>query len=104
MINDRTMVPMRRIFECVGAKVEWDEETQKITATRRVWDHWRDETTVIEMHIGSKTMYVNGEAKEMDVAPILDGDRTLVPVRFITEAFDAKVDWDNDNQYVFVEL
>ena len=104
MINDRTMVPMRRIFECVGAKVEWDEETQKITATRRVWDSWRDETTVIEMHIGSKTMYVNGEAKEMDVAPILDGDRTLVPVRFITEAFDAKVDWDNDNQYVFVEL
>ncbi len=104
LINDRTMVPMRRIFECMGAKVEWDEATQKITATRRVWDHWRDETTVIEMQIGSKTMYVNGEAKEMDVAPILDGDRTLIPVRFISESFDAKVDWDNDNQYVFVEM
>ena len=42
--------------------------------------------TVVVMQIGSKTMFVNGKAYEKDVAPVIMNDRTLVPIRFVTES------------------
>ncbi len=100
LINDRTMVPMRKIFENVGAKVEWDEATQTVTATRLVSDNWGIEETTVQLTIGSNKIKINGVEKEMDVAPIVINDRTLVPVRFISEALGAKVDWIDEKQLV----
>ena len=85
-INNRTMVPVRAIFEALGAKVDWDEPTQTITATRQ--------NDTIELTINSSTMNVNNTIKTLDTPAIMHGDRTLVPVRAISEAFDCQVGWD----------
>ena len=94
-IEFRTMVPMRVIFEALDAFIEWDGDTMTITAYR--------EEKVIVTTIGSKTMTVDGKPTEMDVAPILKDSRTLVPVRFISEAFGCEVKWDELAGTVYIK-
>ena len=50
--------------------------------------------TVVQLTIGSTTAYVNGQAVTLDVAPVIEGGRTLMPLRFIAEAVGAEVAWD----------
>lgn len=88
MINDRTMVPLRAIFEVMGATVEWDDATETVTAVK-------DDIEVVAS-IGSTVMYVDGYERTMDIAPMMINDRTLVPVRFVAEAFDCEVYWNED--------
>jgi len=95
IINDRTMVPMRGIFEALGANVEWSEATRTVTATRG--------TLTVQTTIGNSVITVNGVRTAMDVAPIIVSDRTLVPVRFISEAFGYDVDWDGVLRIVSID-
>ncbi len=81
--NDRTFVPFRALAEAFGAEVAYDEATQAVTAKLN--------GTEIVMTIGSATYTVNGTEKTMDVAPFINGSRTMVPVRFAAEAFGIKV-------------
>lgn len=86
IVDGRTLVPFRAIFEALGAEVSWDKETHTATGTR--------DGIVIEIPIGSTTAYVNGEAKELDVPAQIINDRTMVPARFISETLNCKVTWD----------
>ena len=90
----RTLVPMRAIFEALGAKVDWDGQTQAITATKG--------DVTIKMAIDQKNMTVNEESIALDVAPTLVNESTMVPARAVAESFDAKVDWDAANQQVII--
>lgn len=92
MINDRTLVPLRAIFEKLGAKVIWNDSSQSVDAIR-------DETTV-SLAIGGTDMHVNGEVKILDVPAQLIGGRTLVPIRAISEAFGCSVVWIEETQTV----
>ncbi len=94
LINDRTMVPMRKIFESLGASVNWDESTQTVTANRG--------GTIIKLQIDSERMTVDGNEKILDAPARLVGDRTLVPVRAISESLGAAVDWDESTQTVII--
>ncbi|MBR2627665.1 MAG: copper amine oxidase N-terminal domain-containing protein, partial [Peptococcaceae bacterium] len=76
-------VPFRALAEAFGATVAYDEATQAVTAEL-------NGVTVV-MTIGSAEYTVNGEAKTADVAPFINGSRTMVPVRFAAEAFGIKV-------------
>jgi len=91
-INGRTMVPLRAIFEELGAFVEWDNDTQTVTATK--------DDTVVRATIGSPVMYINGEEKVMDVVPVAVNGRTLVPARFVAEAFGCEVRWNGEGRTV----
>ncbi|WP_260412331.1 stalk domain-containing protein [Alkalihalobacillus sp. TS-13] len=86
--NYRTLVPLRGVFEKLDANVYWTQSTQTVRVTK-------DDTEVI-LKIGSKTAKVNGEKVTLDVAPKLVNYRTLVPLRFVTEALGARVTWDSD--------
>lgn len=88
LVGSRTMVPMRAIFEALGAEVNWESETQTITAY--------NEISVVKCTIGDNTMYINNIAKTIDVPPMIIDARTLVPVRFIAESFDCDVLWNSD--------
>ena len=79
----RTMVPFRVLGETFGATVDWDQDAQTVTYT--VGD------TELTMTIGEETYTVNGDEKTMDTAPVLSGDRTFVPVRFVAEALGYTV-------------
>ena len=94
-INDRTMVPMRAIFEALGATVDWDEEEQSITSTHG--------GITIYMAVGNPVMRVDGEEITLDAAPVKINDRTLVPVRAVAESFEAEVLWDEDAQRVDIK-
>ena len=94
IVNDRTLVPLRTIFEALGAEVSWEGETRTATAVKD-WIH-------VIITIDSPTAYVNGEANELDVpAQIIEG-RTMVPIRFVSEALNAKVTWVPEKQSVYV--
>jgi len=88
LVEGRTLVPFRAIGEAMMAKVDWDNSARKVTLTLG------DKT--IHLVIGDKTAYVNGEAKTLDVPPMLVESRTMVPVRFISEAFGASVEWSQE--------
>jgi len=81
----RTQAPFRMICEALGCKVDWDEETQRVTATKDGYN--------VVMHIGSNTYKVNGVSKVMDTAPQLRDSRTFIPVRAFAEALDCEVYW-----------
>ncbi len=94
IINDRTLVPMRAIFERLDADVEWDGSKQEITAN--------DEYNIVKMQIGSSTMTVNGKTVILDAPPMIIDGRTLVPVRAISESLGCEVDWDDITRTVVI--
>lgn len=93
--NDRTLIPVRAVSEKLGAVVEWTEKTQTITITK--------DSTVIVMQLDSCTVSVNGNEETIDVAPKTVNDRTMVPIRFISEALNFNVDWDDASQTVIID-
>jgi len=94
LINGRTMVPMRKIFEEMGAQVEWDNDTQTVTATK--------DDIIIIMKINNVVISVKGEEITLDVPPQLVDGRTLVPVRAVVEGLGADVQWDGMTQTVII--
>lgn len=101
LINARTMVPMRKIYETLGAAVQWVNEAQLIIATFK--------TSIIAMEIGKKnfdvTELLTGTTKtiELDVPPQVVGvGTTLVPVRAISEALGKTVEWDDKTSTVII--
>lgn len=94
IINDRTMVPLRAIFEALGASVEWNQEKQMVTSVR----HDKRITLVIN----ESSMLVNGKSVELDTPACIIDERTLVPVRAISEAFDLHVEWDGATKTVLI--
>lgn len=91
--NDRTLVPMRAIFEALGADVKWDNETNTATAEM--------EGTSILITIDSGIMYKNGEAIPLDApAQLIDDGYTFVPLRAVSEAFGCMVKWTEELQRV----
>lgn len=91
-INGRTMVPMRAIFEALGADVAWDNATKGITATK--------EDKTVNLYLNNKTAYIDGVASVLDAAPVTLSGRTMVPARFIAEAMGCNVGWDGATQTV----
>ena len=94
IINDRIMLPLRVIFEKIGAKVSWDESERKITATLN--------DTETELWIGKNEARVNEEVREIDSPAFISEGRTMVPLRFIGESFGLNVEWDTERRSAMV--
>jgi hypothetical protein len=95
IIEGRTLVPLRVIFEALGAEVDWDGDTKTVTAVK--------DNDVLKMTVGSEEMSINSDSLTLDVPPVIIDDRTLVPARAVAEGFGCKVDWDNDSRTVIIE-
>ena len=93
--DGRTLVPLRAIFEALGAAVGWDGETSSVIASK--------DDTVIIMQIGHENLYKNNETIKLDVPPVIINSRTLVPVRAIAESFDLTVGWDDTTRTVTIK-
>lgn len=94
IINGRTMVPIRAIFEKMGASVDWDANTRTAICKKG--------NKVVTMTVDSRDMYIDGQVTKMDVSPVVIGGRTLAPARYVAEAFDANVQWSAKNQMVVI--
>ena len=94
IINGRTVLPMRVVFERLGAIVTWVEADRMIFATK--------DNTLMIMQIDNhniavqKTNETGKKIVELDVAPFVENGHTLVPVRAVAETLDAKVEWDEE--------
>ncbi|MBP3359838.1 MAG: aldo/keto reductase [Clostridia bacterium] len=94
IINNRTLVPIRAIIEEMGGYVSWEQNTQKISLSLS------DKT--IALTIDSTTAYVNNEAKILDTSPAIINERTMLPIRFISENLGYSVDWDGAQQLIII--
>ena len=94
LINSRTLVPLRSIFEAMGADVEWDGSTRTATAMR--------DGVTVKIQIGANEIYKNGSAISVDVPAQLLNSRTMVPARVIAEAFGADVKWNSNGKTVLI--
>ncbi|MBQ3038613.1 MAG: hypothetical protein IJD30_05490 [Clostridia bacterium] len=92
--NGRTLVPLRAIFEALGASVDWNDETKTVTSSYK--------NTTITMTVGQDFFYKNGTRIPLDVAPQITNSRTLVPVRAVAEAFNCEIKWDGDSYIVHI--
>lgn len=92
--NDVTLVPMRAIFEALNASVDFDAASRKITATKG--------ETVIELVLGQKSAIKNDQTINLDVPADTRNGSTMVPLRFVAEALQAQVDWDNANRTITI--
>ena len=92
--SDRTLVPMRFLFEQLGADVTWDEATETATAKKA--------NTTINFSIDNTTATVNGAETVMDVPARLVGDKTMVPLRFLSEEMGYTVEWDEETRMATV--
>ena len=92
--NDHVLVPMRAIFEALGAQVDWEEETKTAVAQK--------DGIELRIQIDSDTMYKNGEPIRLDTPSRLIDDSTLVPIRAVSESFGAKVEWNEENKMVMI--
>lgn len=92
-----TMVPFRKVFEILGANVGWDEDNQIVTAFGK-------DGTIIILQIGKKSASVNNKNIELLRAPEKLKDRTMVPLRFISEALGAEVKWDEKKNEIRISL
>ncbi len=89
VINDSTFIPLRGVFEAMGAKVLWNGGTQQITITKG--------DTKVLLTVGKKQATVNNKQVTLSVAPFISTEgSTYVPLRFASEALGAKVDWEAD--------
>ena len=96
--DNRTMIPVRFIAENLGCKVTW-EETREIVIINKG-------DTRILLHIGDDTAIVNTKnsdtKKEFDTKAVLKDNRTMVPLRFVSETLGAGVAWDEANNTVII--
>lgn len=93
-IAGRVLVPLRGIFERLGAQVVFDPVAQTVTATR-------DALTVI-LRLGSREARINQRIVLLDIPPLALRGRTMVPLRFVSEALGARVDWDERTRTVMI--
>ena len=94
IINDRTLVPLRVIFEALGATVDWDPDTRTVTATRGDINL----SLVVDTNIINK----NGTNIEIDVPAQTVNDRTMGPARAIAESLGASVNWNKYTRTVVI--
>jgi hypothetical protein len=90
----RVFVPLRGVFERMGATVVYDNG--QINATGRGHN--------VSLNIGSNRAVVDGQTQMLDVAPFIIGASTYVPLRFLSQSLGVQVNWDNNNDVVMLSM
>jgi hypothetical protein len=92
IMNGRTLVPIRPIAEGLGFDVDWNSTTRTVIITKN--------NNTVSLVVSQKIAKRNGQTITLDVPAQIVNKRTVVPVRFIAEALDYKVDWEQATQTV----
>jgi oligopeptide transport system substrate-binding protein len=96
MVNRRVLVPLRGVFEKLGAYVEWHPEEQMVIATKG--------DKKVEVWIGKELAEIDDDQTKLDTPPILVTGRTYVPLRFVSEALGAEVTWHEPTTTVIIRV
>jgi tetratricopeptide (TPR) repeat protein len=94
MQSNRTLVPFRAISQSLKAEVKWNQAEQSVTVSKNGVE--------VKLVIGSKIALVNGKEVTLDTAAQLIKGYTYIPLRFLSESFNAEVQWEPETQSVIV--
>jgi len=94
IIDGRTMVPMRGIFEALNAEIAWDPYTQTVSALA--------DGDIITLTVGSPFININNIQETMDISPLILDGHTMVPVRYVAKATGHLVEWNHDLRIVII--
>jgi hypothetical protein len=94
IVNNRTFVPMRSIFEALGADMEWSDSRRDVTASVGLEE--------INIKIGSTVAIHNTEVDTLDAAPYIKDNRTMLPLRYLSESLGYNVDWNPSERTVYI--
>jgi len=92
--NGRTLIPIRAVTEAIGAQVDWDSASRTVTITRAAKE--------IVMVIDEEYALVDDEQVKLDVAPCIVNNTTFLPLRFVSEQFSQRVDWNSAERTVMI--
>ncbi|WP_194174761.1 N-acetylmuramoyl-L-alanine amidase [Desulfofundulus thermobenzoicus] len=95
----RTFVPVRYLARALGISeenIQWDGKNRTVVIT--------GSKATIQLMVGSKTCKVNGQDREMDVSPLIRGDRTYLPARYVADALGYGVDYNGQDRSVYLKL
>ncbi|MDR2355776.1 MAG: N-acetylmuramoyl-L-alanine amidase [Clostridiales Family XIII bacterium] len=94
IVRERTLIPARALFERMGASVSWDDATRQVAVS----------TTAagIILTIDVFEYAINGNIFDMEVPPLIHGDRTMIPVRVVAEALGYGISWDESTRTVVI--
>lgn len=95
-VSNRTLVPLRAIAEAIGAEVKWEAKEQRVDIKKG--------DIALTLWIGKPVAMVNGKEVKVDpdkpLSPMIKNGRTFLPLRFVAETFQFKVDWDASTQSI----
>ncbi|MCI1960283.1 MAG: N-acetylmuramoyl-L-alanine amidase family protein [Clostridia bacterium] len=94
ILNDRTLVPARAVFEKMGAEIVWNEKTQEVYIMHK--------NDLLVIKIDSSEGIKNGTAFTMDMPAKIINDRTLIPLRAVSEALGCQVSWNSDSRLISI--
>lgn len=94
IVNGRTFVPMRAIFEAMGAEVTWSDARREAVAELGASE--------VVLKIDSNIGLHNTDAAVLDAAPYIKQERTMLPLRYLSESLGYKVEWDNSARSVSI--
>jgi hypothetical protein len=92
--GDHVLVPLRGVFEHLGARVSYDASSQTAAAALGA--------TIVQVEVGSRTAWVNGERRTLDVEPREVAGRIMIPLRFVAESLGVSVDYDGPSDTVVI--
>jgi len=94
ILNNRTSVPLRGVFERLGATVDWNKETRQAII--------KNDYIEVLLESNNKGVLFNGKIQFLDTNATIRNDRLLVPLRFVAESLGHKVRWDNASRSVYI--
>ena len=95
--NGRALMPVRYLAQACGiedSNISWDPVTQKVTLNL--------DGKYLQLRVGSKQLLENGQTADMDTAPLIISDRVFLPARWIAEAYNYRVDWNQTSKTVII--
>ncbi|HXN09359.1 MAG TPA: copper amine oxidase N-terminal domain-containing protein, partial [Candidatus Acidoferrales bacterium] len=92
--GDHVLVPLRGVFERLGAHVSYDASSRAAAATLG--------STIVQVAVGSRTAWVNGSRRTLDVEPREVAGRIMIPLRFVAESLGVSVDYDGPSDTVVI--
>lgn len=93
--NGRTLVPLRITMESLGVNVNWNSEKNCIELNKGFKQ--------VVVPFNESYITVNNKRITTDALPVIINDRTYLPIRFVCEAFDYSVNWDQENKVVEID-
>lgn len=104
--NHRTMIPMRKLLESIGADITWDNDSKTVTAVKMLPatnEYPAGKNINVQVTIGNKFVTVNGNRIDLDTEAVMKDGRTYLPARAVLEAFDYSLAWSDVSSTVYIK-